>query len=178
MGRNGVTFTLTGVDNTGAVITPISVISGDDPSTPEVEVGEFWFTDLTPGTYTVTETVPTGFIATTPIVVSNIVLTSGVEFVSRVGQANLPAGSTKQEILLDNLAPIGVPDLAFGNLELGSIHGNKFTDVNGNGVQDAGDLGTRWRDLHTDRDRQYWSYHHADFGDQRRRSKHARSRSR
>ena len=141
LGRNGVTFTLTGVDNTGAAITPISVISGDDPSTPEVEVGEFWFTDLSPGTYTVTETVPTGFIATTPIAVSNIVLTSGVEFVSRVGQANLPPGSTKQEILLDNLAPIGVPDLAFGNSELGSIHGNKFTDVNGNGVQDVGDLG-------------------------------------
>ena len=57
-------------------------------------------------------------------------LTSGVEFVSRIGQANLPPGSTKQEILLDNLAPIGVPDLAFGNSELGSIHGNKFTDVN------------------------------------------------
>ena len=64
-------------------------------------------------------------------------LTSGVEFVSRVGQANLPPDSTKQEILLDNLAPIGVPDLAFGNTVAGSIHGFKFEDVDGNGLYNA-----------------------------------------
>ena len=32
------------------------------------------------------------------------------------------------------------PTLVFGNTFLGSIHGYKFEDLNGNGIEDAGDM--------------------------------------
>ncbi len=140
---DGVTFTLTGTDYTGAAITPVSVVTGDNPSTPTVEEGEFWFEDLLPGTYTVTETVPAGFAPTTPSVVADISVTSGKEWVAIAGQANLPPGSTKQEMILDADSN-SIPDLAFlqtpPDFEI-DITGRKINDENGNGIEDPGELG-------------------------------------
>ncbi|NIL98399.1 MAG: peptidase, partial [Planctomycetales bacterium] len=50
----GVTFTLTGVDGMGNQVVPIEMSSD--------ETGLLWFTDLVPGTYTLTETIPPGYM--------------------------------------------------------------------------------------------------------------------
>ncbi len=90
-----------------------------------------------------TETVPTGSTPTTPIMVTDIVVTSGIEFVAFAGQANLPIGSTKQEVILNrDMATTPEPDLKFGNTDDNgappqrNFFGKKFNDANRNGIQD------------------------------------------
>ena len=70
--------------------------------------GEFEFTGLPPGSYTVAETVPTGYTATTPTSFTRT-LRSGDELVAYAGQAKLPADDPRHEVVL------GQP-LMFGNL--------------------------------------------------------------
>ena len=67
-GVPGVTITLEGTDGMG---NPVSMSTTTDGS------GQFWFTDLPPGTYWVNETVPAGAVATTSISYGPIVLESG-----------------------------------------------------------------------------------------------------
>ena len=89
MPLSGVDFTLTGTDGQGNVINTTETTDAN---------GEFAFTDLLAsvnGTgsatgYTVTETVPAGFVATTPTSFS-IDLLSRQELVAFAGQAMLPA---------------------------------------------------------------------------------------
>ncbi len=119
----GVQFALTGTGFTGSLTTT----TGTD--------GRFWFTNLLPGTYTVTETVPTGFFPTTPIT-RTFDLQSRQEFVWARGEASLPPNDPRVEVLADSNGD-GVGDqLIFGNTVPGSIHGFKFEDLNGNGVYD------------------------------------------
>ena len=65
--------------------------------------------NLTPGSYTVVQTVPPGYTNTTPVTV-NVTLTSG-----STGTAN------------------------YLDMQPGSIAGNVLVDVNGNGVADSND---------------------------------------
>ncbi len=169
----GVTFTLTGVDGMGTPVRSETVVTNDDPTTPGVdETGQFWFNNLKPGVYTVTETVPDGFESSTqpgnPAPSITLTVTSGVEFVALPGQALLP----------NPLPPLSmkreeVVDLFFGNFQRGSIHGIKVATLNGNGVQDTEDTPSKWRDVHADRLRQQRSSHHASLGRHRRQSDHA-----
>jgi protocatechuate 3,4-dioxygenase beta subunit len=73
--------------------------------------GRYLFTSLNPGAYTVRETDPTGFVSTTP----------------NTGTATVPPGG------------IASPD--FGDQQIGTVSGVVFNDLNGNGVQDPGELG-------------------------------------
>ncbi len=75
--------------------------------------GDYWFSNLLPGTYTVTETAPTGSTQTTANP-APITLLSG-----------------------DVITPADDAALAFGNFFFASINGYKFEDVNGNGVDDG-----------------------------------------
>ncbi len=75
------------------------------------ETGAYEFSDLTPGSYTVEETVPTDFILTT--------------------------ASSRSIVLPDG----GSISVAFGNQPLSSILGIVFNDVNGNGTQEASEIG-------------------------------------
>ena len=84
----GVIFTLTGTDGKGDPIAPLEMTSDN-------QTGEFWFEDLVPGTYSVTETLPTDWGTSTGEVVSGIVVDSRVEWVAFDGQAMLPPGSPK-----------------------------------------------------------------------------------
>ena len=86
----GVEFTLTGP------VGPIMQTSN--------AAGEFWFEDLPPGTYTVTETVPAGYVSTTG---DTAVMTigPGEEAVAFAGQAMLDPGQFETVN----------PDLFFGN---------------------------------------------------------------
>ena len=77
--------------------------------------GEYWFMDVDPGDYRLTERQQTGWIPTVPVDPAKYEFTLGI-----------------QEI---------VTDLDFGNFELGQIHGSKFNDLNGDGVWDDGEPG-------------------------------------
>jgi len=116
------------------------VLTGDvdgDGDIDEIETntsdpeGEFGFTDLYPGEYTVREEPPSGWIATTPTS-TTLTVNSGEELVAAAGQAQLPPGSTKVEVVVGN-------ELIFGNFELGSIHGFKFDDLDADGVWGPGE---------------------------------------
>jgi protocatechuate 3,4-dioxygenase beta subunit len=92
--------------------------------------GEYAFTDLLPGEYTVTETPPAGSVATTAETYM-VTVESRQELVAEAGQAQIPVDDPRVEIVLP------FPELVFGNSFLGSIHGYKFEDLNGNGLDDA-----------------------------------------
>ncbi len=123
----GVEFTLTGTDGRGNVIDRADT-TGDN--------GYFEFTGLLPsvagagfGTgYTVTETVPPGFMATTPTSFTRDLL-SRQELAAFAGQSG--AALPQVEVL------IGAP-LMFGNTVPSSIHGFKYEDLDADGVYTPG----------------------------------------
>lgn len=85
-----------------------SVVTGSD--------GTFTFANVPLGAYTLTETVPAGFVQTAPPAPGTIAVT--------LTDANRNStGST------------------FGNRQAGGVSGTKFNDVNGNGVRDTGEPG-------------------------------------
>ena len=99
---SGVTITLTGTDGMGGSVTLTTTTDVD---------GDYWFTGLKPGSYTVTETVPGGTVATSATAI-------GVD---------LSSGDNEQ-------------DVDFFNFELFDISGTKFNDINGDGLT-VGDPG-------------------------------------
>ncbi len=104
----GVTFTISGPVG----FTPVTAVTGAD--------GRFTFPSIPFGTYTVTETVPTGFRQTFPAAPGTAVVTL--------------SGSQQT-----------VSNLLFGNEALASpatIGGTKFIDTNGNGARDPGEAGS------------------------------------
>ena len=117
---SGVWFELIGTDGKGNPVGPLGV--------PSAANGEFGFTDLVPGIYTVTEQVAPGWMATTTTTFTTNLL-SRQEYVAWPGQARLPAGDPRVEIVVD--------ELMFGNAGRGSVHGYKFHDINGNGIDDG-----------------------------------------
>ncbi len=82
--------------------------------------GDYEFTGLIAGTYTVGEVLTPGWIQTAPALSKD--------------------GSATYTITIASSGTIITGD-DFGNFKLGEIHGLKFNDVNGNGIQDAGDIG-------------------------------------
>lgn len=119
-----------------------------EPSTTTDANGEYWFTKLAAGlgplsTYRVREVVPAGFVQTSmnppPIVIDAINVGSmgnptfiGQVFIAFNGQGGFNTSQPQVNVQ---------PKLAFGNFQLGSIHGYKFADNNGNGTDDDGFLG-------------------------------------
>lgn len=89
--------------------------------------GEYSFTGLSPGSYTVSEQGQTGWTQSAGGVA--FALTSGQEVVAYAGEAGT---------LLPGQVEVIIVDLAFGNYLQTSVHGYKFYDLNGNG-QDNGD---------------------------------------
>jgi protocatechuate 3,4-dioxygenase beta subunit len=127
----GVDFELTGTDGMGNPVGPLTATT--DAS------GQFWFTDLMPGTYTITEIddVTDDIVPSTPTQSATVTIYSRQEYAWQAGAAMIPAGSYKVEIVDDNDAnDYGGYDanLMWGNVILGSIHGFKFEDYNGDGT--------------------------------------------
>ena len=116
-GLNGVTINLVGVDSDGNAITTdldgnalttVTENNNVDPFDP----GHFWFLNLKPGTYTVSEVVPAGSEPSTPISFVLDTLDSGESDTSTV----------------------------FGNFVLGSLHAHKFFDgIMEDGIQQEGE---------------------------------------
>ncbi len=117
VGLAGVTVTLTGTNDQGA-ITPISVLTNAD--------GSYSFGDLRPGTYTVTETTqPAGKLDGKETAGSTGGNTTVNEVISgvTVGSGQTSAGNN------------------FGEIKPGSISGFVYCDTNNDGVKDGGELG-------------------------------------
>jgi len=88
--------------------------------------GEYEFTELAPGTYTISEQLQVGWTQTAGG--TTFTLDSGQEVVAYLGQA---------DPLLDGQIEVLIDGLAFGNFLQTSIHGYKFHDLNGNGLDDG-----------------------------------------
>ena len=104
--------------------------------------GEFWFTGLLPGEYTireVTESLPRAVMPSTQPE-ATVFVKSGQELVWREGAARLALDALQEEVL------VGEP-LMFGNYIKGSIHGFKFEDFNADGVYQPDDGDVPWSDI-------------------------------
>ena len=113
-GLNGWTIELTHPDGTvTSLVTHSMDLDGDGAIDPITEQGLFWFTDLPPGTYDVSEVQQAGWLKT------------------------LPSGSLGTVFLSSGQ----ILEVKFGNHELGSLRGQKFNDLDADGVRDAGEPG-------------------------------------
>ncbi len=135
----------------GVTIALVGDVNGDgNPDTLTAatdELGEYRFQGLYPGEYTVTETVPAGWFAST-LTSCTRTLTSGQELVAVLGQAGLTPWDHRQEVGPD-------PGLVFGNYRKAIKEGIKYEDVNGNGTYEPG----------TDNVLEGWTiYAYADIG--------------
>ena len=102
---NGWTITLTGTDYCGNAVSKSTTTS-----TTGVGIGEYSFTGLTPGTYTISEQQQTGW--TKSVGGATITLTSGQEAVAYTGEAGT---------LLSGQAQVVTAGLAFGNYKPSAI---------------------------------------------------------
>ncbi len=101
-------WTITLTNESGGVLTNVTDANGN-----------YSFTNLTDGNYTVGEVIQPGWIQTAPAV-----STTG----SATYTVNISGGNA-------------VTDEDFGNFQLGSVSGTKFEDLNANGVRDTGEAG-------------------------------------
>jgi len=92
--------------------------AGPAPTVVTDAAGNFIFTNVTPGTYVLSEIVPAGFTQTTPAPPGTITVT-------------LASGGSSINNLFGN----------FRGILTGTVSGLKFNDLNGNGVRDAGEPG-------------------------------------
>ncbi|MEZ5145347.1 MAG: SdrD B-like domain-containing protein [Acidimicrobiales bacterium] len=115
-GIAGVTVTLTGTDDLG---NPVNVVTTTDAS------GGYAFTGLRPGTYTVTETQPGGWL-------------DGAEVVGTAGGSAAVNDVVSGVVLTPGTTATGY---LFGELAPSSVSGRVFDDLNDNGAADGGEPG-------------------------------------
>lgn len=116
-GLTGGTINLTGTDALGNLVNRTTTTSADNPATPVNEAGTYVFSGMDPGTYTVSEILPTA----PPVWVQSA-----------------PAGGTHTVTLTTG---VDAANLDFGNYRLGAIQGLKFEDLNRNGAKAANEPG-------------------------------------
>ncbi len=114
-GVGGVTITLTGTDDLGA---PVTTTVQSQPD------GSYNFPGLRPGTYTVTETQPAGYL----------------DGKDAVGSLNGTLGADSVSAIVVNPADAGT-DYNFGELRASSLSGLVFDDRNNDGLQGPGENG-------------------------------------
>ncbi|MBK9564488.1 MAG: carboxypeptidase regulatory-like domain-containing protein [Saprospiraceae bacterium] len=120
-GIAGVTVTLTGTKGDGTPITPITVTTNTN--------GGYQFTNLAPGTYTVTFTKPTNTVTTTP------------------DQGGDDSKDSDASITTGAASPVTVQSgetnntIDAGYLRAASLGDYVWEDTNANGVQDSGEPG-------------------------------------
>jgi len=113
------------------------------PDTGETQVttdtdGSYSFLNLQTGTYNVGEVVPTGFTATTPNP-RTVPLDPGQTSTANFGNQQVPPTPTPTPTPPPTPTPTPTPPTT--PVQQGSISGLKFNDGNGNGTQDAEEIG-------------------------------------
>ncbi|MBI4546659.1 MAG: S8 family serine peptidase [Ignavibacteriae bacterium] len=91
----------------------IMLTGADTMSTTTDSAGTYSFTNVTPGDYTLSESLQVGWVQSVPVGSYLVTMYSGLDTSS----------------------------LDFGNYRPGSIHGVKFNDLNQNGIRDSGEVG-------------------------------------
>lgn len=117
-GIDGVTITLTGID---ADSNPVNLTTTTDSS------GAYSFTNLQPGTYTLTETQPTGYR----------------DNIDSVGDMNgSPSGTLGNDVISDIILPPGGVGTEYNFADSNTaVAGFVYVDSNNDGVKDAGEAG-------------------------------------
>jgi len=100
-------------------------LDSKEPSDITDRNGEYLFSDLAPGTYTVREVMKNGWVQTAPADGKHVVV---------IGVGTIATGKD------------------FGNAKVGSISGIKFLDTNGNGFRDSGDRTLQGWTIYIDKD--------------------------
>lgn len=128
-GCQGITIHLFGTDGMGQAV---------HLHTPTDANGDFAFTNIKPGSYTVCEEVPAEFLQSFPPAGANC---SG---------HSASAGGVVRNIGYSVTLTSGqvVEDRDFGNFSLAEVHGLKFFDRNGNRLQDSGEEGIQGITIH------------------------------
>lgn len=103
--------------------TPNNLLDGGEVSTVTDVNGNYSFVGLTPGSYRIREQQQAGWVQTTP------------------NPANIPLSSGQ-----------AVTGVLFGNFQLTSISGQKFNDLDGDGVKDFGEPGIQGWQIYIDAD--------------------------
>jgi hypothetical protein len=114
-GIAGVTVTLTGTNDQGTAVNLVQSTAGD---------GSYNFTDLRPGTYTVTETQPSGYLAGK----NSLGSAGGTPGNNQFSAITLPSGTIGVNYNFAELLPAGVS-------------GFVYVDGNDNGTKDPGETG-------------------------------------
>ena len=114
---SGITISLTGDSNGDGVVDVLHATTN--------VAGEYSFEGVFPGAYTVSETVPLGWLPTTPASIS-IILESRQALVAFTGQA--PVSLPQVEVVIGDDNSDGAPDLAFGNQSVSVVVDNNDPD--------------------------------------------------
>ncbi|MCW9057901.1 MAG: SpaA isopeptide-forming pilin-related protein [Gammaproteobacteria bacterium] len=125
-GVNGVTITLSGTDDLGDPVSTTATSGAD---------GSYSFTSLRPGTYTLTETAPTGWLPGRAA--------AGTGATSAGTPDNVPASIDYGNVIADLVLSAGdaAIEYNFGELQAASLSGTVFNDNDNNGALDAGEPG-------------------------------------
>lgn len=99
---DGVVFTLTDPNGNAVNDANGNPVAPQTTSDLLAHLGEFWFTELLPGEYLLSETVPPGWTATTPVS-QQLTISSGQELAWRPGAAMLQDIRTSQETDFEGL---------------------------------------------------------------------------
>lgn len=118
-GIEGVTVTLAGIDDRGQGVTRTATTDSN---------GDYTFTNLRPGTYTIVETHPAAFLDGQESAGDS----GGTVGNDQVSNITLRPGDSRTGVTFGEIDPVFQPS---------SLAGIVFRDLNDNGVQDAGETG-------------------------------------
>ncbi|MBI3638870.1 MAG: 6-bladed beta-propeller [Thaumarchaeota archaeon] len=123
LGKKSWPITLTGTLNNGTILSPITVNSSS--------TGSFAFNKLSPGTYTLTEADVSGWVHTSPKIITSISIGSGTVVTNNFGNVQLGTITARNGDLAKDGGEINVPNWNVTLTQNGVKIASKLTDVNG-----------------------------------------------
>jgi Ca2+-binding RTX toxin-like protein len=119
---------------------PTQVTATDDPNTPDIdETGSYSFSNLTPGTYTVREVVPSGFIQTFPNTSSHTVVVGGGQTVDNINFGNTTPPSVSLSINTPSVTEDGTNNLVYTFTRTGNLANTLTVNYSIGGTADGSD---------------------------------------
>ncbi|WP_017295113.1 Calx-beta domain-containing protein [Geminocystis herdmanii] len=119
---------------------PTQVTATDDPNTPDIdETGTYRFSNLTPGTYTVREVVPTGFIQTFPNNSFHTVVVGGGQTVDNINFGNTTPPSVSLRVNTPSVTEDGTDNLVYTFTRTGNLANTLTVNYSIGGTADSSD---------------------------------------